>query len=271
VPICNFDGSNNLFGLNREHDITKNPLRFVNQPIADEWQLSQVRGRGDARRLHHARRLNDAHRRRDEQKRSEQKYHQRWRLRRGTIVERYDPGPSNTRPGRSANYLTHAYPANVLDVANESVDVVILGNLMQPPPTEYDEDVRLEWEVEGVVPSHPSTEHVEPRIVWKAPPSCFDFSYVSFTGVATSSYPSSEDAPWLYASLPSDDEAWYASDDEDENVQPPADPPGPEQPTIDQPTPSYAIDRNEDILEMSPDIEIDIADDEPIIELTMYF
>jgi len=55
------------------------------------------------------------------------------------------------------------------------------------------------------------------------------------------------------------------------SVLPPADPPGPEQPTITQPTSSYAIDRNEDILEMSPDIEIDIADDEPIIELTMRF
>jgi len=102
-------------------------------------------------------------------------------------------------------------------------------------------------------------------------PYRFDFSYESFTGVATSSYLSSEDAPWLYASLLSDDEDWYASDDEDENTQPPVKPPALEQSTTDQPTPSYAIDRNKDLLEMSPDIEIDIADDEPIIELTMHF
>jgi len=62
VPICNADGTDNLFGLSREHDITKNPLRFTNQPMTDDWQLtnqpmtddwqlSQVQGRGDARTL----------------------------------------------------------------------------------------------------------------------------------------------------------------------------------------------------------------------------
>jgi len=62
-----------------------------------------------------------------------------------------------------------------------------------------------------------------------------------------------------------------SSNDAREHIQPPTDSTTPEQSTIDQPTPYYAIDRNEDILEMSPDIEIDIDDDEPIIELTMHF
>jgi len=121
-------------------------------------------------------------------------------------VERYDPGPSDTRPGRSTDYLSNAYPAYILDVEDKSADDIIFGTLMPPPPIEYEENVRLEWEVEGVVPSHPSTEHVEPRIVWKAPPSRFDFNYESFTGATTSSYPPQEDAPWLYISLPSEDE-----------------------------------------------------------------
>jgi len=186
-------------------------------------------------------------------------------------VERYVPGPSDTRPGRSVDYPSQSYPPYVLDVEDESTDDIILSTLMPPPQIEYEEDVRLEWEVEGVVPSHPSTDHVKPRIIWKAPPSRFDVDYKSFTGFHTYSYPSQEDAPWLYVSLPSDDENWYASDDKDRNTQPPADSPVPELPTTDQPTPSYAIDHNNDILEMSPDIEIDIASDEPIIELTMRF
>jgi len=140
---------------------------------------------------------------------------------------------------------------------------------MPPPPTEYDEDVRLEWEVEGVVTSQPSTEHVEPRIVWKAPPSRFDFSYKSFTRVATSNSPLPEDAPWLYVSLPSDDEDWYGSDNE--NVQPPADSSTSGPPTNDQSTCSYSIDTSDNLLEMPPDIEIDLVEDEPIIELTMHF
>jgi len=61
------------------------------------------------------------------------------------------------------------------------------------------------------------------------------------------------------------------NDNEDVKIEPPADPPGPDQPTINQHTSSSAIDRNEDILKISPDIEIDIADDEPTIEPTMRF
>jgi len=141
---------------------------------------------------------------------------------------------------------------------------------MPPPPTEYDEDLRFEREVEVIVPSHPATEHVEQIKVWKAPPSRFDFSYESFSGIATSSSPSPEDAPWLYASLPSDDSDWYGSDDGDGNVQPPADSLNPDPPTNDQPTASYAIDCSDDLLEMPPDIKIDI-EEEPLIELTMHY
>jgi len=78
VPICNAEGTDNLFGLNREHYITKNPLRFTNQPMTDDWQLSQVKGRSDGRGLHDARRSHDDRRRRDEQKQVEKEYHQRW-------------------------------------------------------------------------------------------------------------------------------------------------------------------------------------------------
>jgi len=140
---------------------------------------------------------------------------------------------------------------------------------MPPPPIEYEKNVRLEWEVEGGVPSPPFTDHVEPRITWKAPPSRFGVDYKSFTAFHTSSYPFQEDAPWLYVSLPSNDENWYASDDEETITQPSTNPPGPEKTTTDLPTPSYAIDRADDIFEMSPDIEIDISSDEPIVELAM--
>jgi len=46
-------------------------------------------------------------------------------------------------------------------------------------------------------------------------------------------------------------------------------PPGQEITKPDQPTPYYAIDHADDIFEMSPDIEVDIASDEPIVKLTM--
>jgi len=69
--------------------------------------------------------------------------------------------------------------------------------------------------------------------------------------------------------LPSDDENWYASDYEETITQPSTNPTRPEITTTDQPILSYVIDHAEDIFEMSPDIEIDIASDEPIVELTM--
>jgi len=47
--------------------------------------------------------------------------------------------------------------------------------------------------------------------------------------------------------------------------------PGPELTSPDQPTLSYAIDHADDIFEMSPDIDLDLASDEPILELTMHF
>jgi len=102
-----------------------------------------------------------------------------------------------------------------LNAEDESATDIILSTLMPPPPIEYEEEVRLEWEMEGGVPSHSSTDHVEPRITWNAPPSRFDVNYKSFTTVHTSSYPSREYASWLYVSLPSDEENWYASDDEE--------------------------------------------------------
>jgi len=270
VPISNTDGSDNLFGLNREHDIAQNPLKSTDQPGTDDWQLGQVKGRGDARRLHYARRSNDERQRRDELQRAEQEHRLRWGLGQGRVVERVDAVLSDYRFGRSGDYLSRSYPPYVLDAEDETATDIILSTLMPPPPIEYEEDVRLEWEVEGVVPSQPSTEHVEPRITWKAPPSRFD--YKSFTSVHTSSsYPSQEDAPWLYVSLSSDHENSYASDDKETITQPSTNPPGPELTTPDQPTPSYAIDHADDIFEMSPDIEIDIASDEPILELTMRF
>jgi len=61
----------------------------------------------------------------------------------------------------------------------------------------------------------------------------------------------------------------FASDDEEVNTQLSTNSPVLELPTTDQPTPSYAIDHNDDILEISPDIEIDIADAELTSELTM--
>jgi len=172
-------------------------------------------------------------------------------LGRGTVVERVDAVSSDHRPGRSGDYLSRSNPPYVLDAEDETATDIILTTLMPPPPIEYEEDVRLEWEVEDVVPSHPSTDHVEPRIriTWKAPPSRFDVDYKSFTYVHTSSScPSQEDATWLYVvSLPSDDENWYASDDEETTTQLPTNPPGPELTTSDQPTPSYAIDHTDDI------------------------
>jgi len=81
---------------------------------------------------------------------------------------------------------------------------------MPPPPIEYGEDVCSEWEVESVVPSHTSIEHVE-RFTWRAPLSRFDFNYESFSGVATSTSPPPEDEPWIYTSLPSDDSDWGES------------------------------------------------------------
>jgi len=41
VFICNNDGSDNLFGQNRTHDIATNPLRFSGIPIDDNWRISQ--------------------------------------------------------------------------------------------------------------------------------------------------------------------------------------------------------------------------------------
>jgi len=163
----------------------------------------------------------------------------------------------------------------------------------------YNEDVHLECEVEGGVPFHPSTDHVESRITLRALPSRFGVDYKSFIDLHTSSYTSPEDVPWLYVSLPSNDENLYESDDDETNTQPSTNTPDPElttpdqppintpdpelttpdQPrintpgleptTLDQSTPSYAIDRADDIFEMSPECEIDIVSDEPIIELTM--
>jgi len=51
--------------------------------------------------------------------------------------------------------------------------------------------------------------------------------------------------------------------------QPPTNTPGLEITIPDQSTLSCAIDRADDIFEMSPECEIDIVSDEPIIELTM--
>jgi len=90
---------------------------------------------------------------------------------------------------------------------------------------------------------------------------------------------SDEDSEWYQptdelhkeCNLPSDDENWYASDDEETITQLSTNPRGPEITTPDQPTPSYAINRADNIFEMSPDIEIDISSDEPTLELTIRF
>jgi len=87
-----------------------------------------------------------------------------------------------------------------------------------------------------------------------------------------------DDSEWYQPT----DENWYASEEEDPT--PPNRPstsslkPDPDQPSINTPvlettTPNqstliYAIDPTEDILEMSPECEIDIVSDEPILELT---
>jgi len=113
------------------------------------------------------------------------------------VVERFDAVSSDHCPGRSGDFLSRSYPPYVLDAEDESGDNIILSTLMPPPPIEYEEDVRLEWEVEGGVPSHPSTDHVKPRISWKVPLSRFGVDYKFFTAFHTSSYPSQEDAPWL--------------------------------------------------------------------------
>jgi len=62
---------------------------LVNQPIDNYWQPSQVRGRGEARRLHDAGRMSDARRLRDDQRKSDQEDHHLLDLGlgRGTVVE----------------------------------------------------------------------------------------------------------------------------------------------------------------------------------------
>jgi len=150
--------------VNKEHDITKNPLKITDQPRIDDWQLGQVKGRGDARHLHEVRRANEERRRRDELQGREQELHRHWVMGRGSVVERVDDVSSDHRPGRSGNYLSQSYPPYVLDTEDESATDIILSTLMPPPPIEYKEDVRLEREVESIVPSHPSTDHVETKI-----------------------------------------------------------------------------------------------------------
>jgi len=55
-----------------------------------------------------------------------------------------------------------------------------------------------------------------------------------------------------------------SSDDVNESAQTSADSPGPEQPTNNTPAASYAIDTSDDLLEMPPDIEKDLVEDDPI-------
>jgi len=55
VPICNFDGSDNLFGQNRAHDFSKNPLCFTTTTIDENWNISRGMGSSDVRELHRAR------------------------------------------------------------------------------------------------------------------------------------------------------------------------------------------------------------------------
>jgi len=163
------DGSDNLFGMNRAHDINKNLLKFATMPIDDNWQLSPVRGRGDARALHRARERIDA--------RNVAKPYRNypWGLGRGCTVERVDRSAPPTRPGCHVPPAEETTSAPSEDDEGESAYDIVLGTIMPPPPTEYCEDFGHEWEVESVVPSHPTTEHVE-RITWRTPPSRFNIT-----------------------------------------------------------------------------------------------
>jgi len=129
-----------------------NPLKFATMPIDDNRQLSQVRGRGDARALHRARERIDA---RNVSK--PDRNYQRG-LCRGYTVERVDRSPRPTRPGRDVPPAEETATAQSEEYKGESAYDIVLGTVMPPPPTEYSEDFGHEWEVECVVPSHPTTE-----------------------------------------------------------------------------------------------------------------
>jgi len=103
VPICNADGIDNMFGVNRDHDTTRKSLEITDQPRADDWQLGQVKGRGKVLRLNEVR-INEECRQQYESQKTEQEYHRYWGLGRGTVVEKVDAVSPDRHPGHSGNY-----------------------------------------------------------------------------------------------------------------------------------------------------------------------
>jgi len=209
VPISNADSADNIFGLNRSNDVTINPLQLDTPPINCNWQLSQIKGGGDARELHRAQ---DRHRILQEQIQDRER---RWGKCWACDIER-----CNVTLGRLSPYP----PATSTEVTGLCTEVeegeiatIVLQAVMPPPLVAFEEnqgnsppttvvEIRSEWGVKGVVPSHPTVDHVE-RIAWKAPPSRFDITYESFWG-AQLGIPGSDDEYWRNIDLPDDDSDW---------------------------------------------------------------
>jgi len=205
-----------LFGQNRTHDITTDPLRFGGIPIDENWKISLRQGRGDTREFHRAR----SHR----QTMQKQLYdrNQRWGRGRACVVERGEstPGPLSSMQQTTTTYATGMHD----DIEDDEIADIVLQAVLPPPPTafleKYSADITppsvtgivSEWGVEGIVPSHPAVEHVE-LIRWRALMSRFDITYASFWGTSEVTTEPDEDKGWRYVDLPKDNSDWEESAD----------------------------------------------------------
>jgi len=125
-----------MFGVNRECNTSRNPLKITDQARTDDWQLGQVKGKGKFPHLHEVR-IYEESRRNYESQKTEQEYHGRWGLERGTVVERVDTVSSDHRPGRHDTYISQSYPPYILGTEDESSIDIILSTFMPPPTSLY--------------------------------------------------------------------------------------------------------------------------------------